>query len=160
VRAEIDALGPDPDPDALASLPFLSAACHEALRQSAPVVDAARITRRPFELAGYTIPAGEAIRPSLSLLHARADLYPEPDRFRPERFLERQFSPFEFIPFGGGARRCLGAAFALHEMKVVLGTLLRGRRLRLADAAPVEEVRRGLLMGPRGGVPMMVEVSS
>ena len=160
VLEEIDALGPDPDPDAFASLPFLDAACHEALRLNPPVVDAARIARRPFDLAGYTIPAGEAIRPSLALLHARADLYPEPDRFRPERFLERQFSPFELIPFGGGARRCLGAAFALYEMKVVLGALLRGRRLRLADSGPLGEVRRGLLMGPRGGVPMILEAAS
>jgi cytochrome P450 family 110 len=157
VTAELDALGPDPDPDAFASLPFLEAACQEALRLNPPVVDAARIARRPFDLVGYTIPAGEAIRPSLSLLHACADLYPDPDRYRPDRFLERQFSPFEFIPFGGGARRCLGAAFAMYEMKVVLGTLLRGRRLRLAGAGTVEETRRGLLMGPRGGVPMIVE---
>ena len=121
------------------------------------MVDAARVARRPFELDGYTIPAGEALRPCLSLVHARPELYPEPDRYRPERFLERQFSPFEFIPFGGGARRCLGAAFALHEMKVVLGTVLGRYRLRLVDAVPLEEVRRGLLMGPRGGVPMVLE---
>jgi cytochrome P450 len=157
VMEEIDGLGPDPDPDAFASLPFLEAACHEALRMNPPVVDTARITRRPFDLAGYTIPAGEAIRPSLTLLHARPEIYPEPDRYRPERFLERQPSPFEFIPFGGGARRCLGASFAMYEMKVVLGTLLRGRRLRLASAEPEEEVRRGLLMGPKRGVPMILE---
>jgi cytochrome P450 len=155
--AEIEALGADPDPDAFAGLPFLEAACLEALRMSPPVVDTARITRRPFDLAGYTIPPGEAIRPSLTLLHARPDLYPDPDRFRPDRFLDFQPSPFELIPFGGGARRCLGAAFALHEMKVVVGTLLHAHRLRLADTRPAEQVRLGLLMGPGGGVPMILE---
>ena len=118
---------------------------------SPPVVDVAKTTLRPFDLGPYTIPTGESVRASPLLLHARADLYPEPERFRPTRFLDRRFSPFEFIPFGGGARRCLGAAFAMYEMKVVLGTLLRGRRLRLAGRGPVAETRRGLLMGPRGG---------
>jgi cytochrome P450 len=157
VQEEIAGLGKDPDPDAFASLPYLEAACLEGLRMHPPVVDVGRVTRKPFDLMGYTIPAGEGILPSPLLLHAREDLYPEPERFRPSRFLERKFSPFEYIPFGGGARRCLGAAFALYEMKVVLGTLLGAHRLRLASPAPIEHVRRGITMGPRGGVPMILE---
>lgn len=157
VRAEIEALGPDPDPDALAALPYLDAVCQETLRLHPPVVDVGRVVRRPFALGGYTIPAGESITASPLLLHGREDLYPDPARFRPERFLERKPSPFEFIPFGGGARRCLGAAFAMMEMKVALGTLLRGRRLRIASAAPLSHVRRGITLGPRGTVPMILE---
>jgi cytochrome P450 len=157
VLDEIDALGPDPDPHAFASLPFLEAVCHEVLRLYPPVVDPARIAKEPFDVAGYTIPAGEALRASLTLLHSRPELYPEPERFRPERFLERKYTQFEYIPFGGGARRCLGAAFAMYELKVLLGTLLGQNRLRLARAAPVVHVRRGLTMGPSGGVPMVLE---
>ncbi|WP_437618603.1 cytochrome P450 [Sorangium sp. So ce1151] len=157
ILAELDALGPAPRPEEIEALPYLEAACQEVLRLDPPVVDVARIVRRPFELAGYTIPAGEAVRPALPLVHARPDLYPEPERFRPERFLERQFSPFEYIPFGGGVRRCLGAAFAMVEMKVVLGTLLRGYRLRLATSSPIVPVRRGFTLGPSGDVPMILE---
>lgn len=157
VREELDGLGSDPDPDAFASLPYLEAACLEGLRLYPPVVDVGRVTRTPFDLMDYAIPAGEGIVPSPLLLHAREDLYPAPERFRPARFLERKFSPFEYIPFGGGSRRCLGAAFALYEMKVVLGTVLRAHRLRLASPGPIEHVRRGITMGPRGGVPMILE---
>jgi cytochrome P450 len=157
VRAEIDALGPEPDPEALAALPYLDAVCQETLRLCPPVVDVGRIVRRPFALGDYVIPAGEGISASPLLLHSREDLYPDPDRFRPERFLERKPSPFEFIAFGGGARRCLGAAFAMLEMKVTLGTLLRGCRLRLAPGAPTAHVRRGLTLGPQGSVPMIME---
>src|SRR5207253_10159857 len=104
----VDGLGGPPDPDAYASLPYLDAVCMEALRLYPPVVEPARVPRASFDLAGYLVPAGEAIRPSPMLLHAREHLYPEPDRLRPERFLERKFSMFEYVPFGGGARRCLG----------------------------------------------------
>jgi cytochrome P450 len=154
VLEEIDGLGHDPDPDSLASLPFLEAVCQEVLRLRPPVTAVARIAIVPFQLGRFTIPAGEGIRPSPLLLHARPDLYPEPDRFRPSRFLERKFSPFEYIPFGGGARRCLGAAFALYEMKVVLGTLLGKYRFRLESDKRAAHVRRGLTFGPRDGVPM------
>ncbi|WP_437731528.1 cytochrome P450 [Sorangium sp. So ce1335] len=154
---EIDALGPAPAPEALASLPYLEAVCLEALRIHPPVVDVARVVKRPFELKGYTIPAGEAVAASPLLVLGREDLYPSPERFQPSRFLERRFSPFEFIAFGGGARRCLGAAFAMVEMKVVLGTILGRYRLRLERNAPLRHVRRGLTMGPRGGVAMILE---
>jgi cytochrome P450 len=154
---EIDALGAEPAPDALASLPFLEATCFEALRMHPPVVEVGRTTQQPFPLGRYTVPAGEAIVPSPILLHAREDLYPNPDRFQPERFLSWKPSPFEFIPFGGGSKRCLGAAFAMYEMKVVLGTLLHENRLRLVSEAPIQYVRRGITMGPKGGVPMVLE---
>jgi cytochrome P450 family 110 len=154
--SEIDALGEDAEADALASLPYLEAVCLEALRMNPPVVDTGRSPREPFKLMGYTIPPGEGINASPLLLHMREDIYPEPERFRPERFLERKYSPFEFIPFGGGARRCLGAAFAMYEMKIAIGTILRRYRLRSAADKRIAFVRRGLTLGPRGGVPMMM----
>lgn len=157
VAQEIDALGPEPAPEALAALPYLDLVCKECLRLYPPVVDPARVVRTPFELLGYTIPAGEVLRASSALLHSRPELYPEPERFWPERFLERKYSPFEYIPFGGGARRCLGAAFAMYELKVVVATILRGHRLRLLGTGPVAHARRALSLGPRGGIAMVVE---
>ncbi|MCT9813181.1 cytochrome P450 [Acidovorax sp. Be4] len=157
VAQEIEALGPEPAPEALAALPYLDLVCKECLRLYPPVVDPARVVRAPFELLGYTIPAGEVLRASSALLHSRPELYPEPQRFWPERFLERKYSPFEYIPFGGGARRCLGAAFAMYELKVVVATILHSHRLRLLDTGPVAHARRALSLGPRGGIAMVVE---
>lgn len=157
VAQEIEALGPEPAPEALAALPYLEVVCKECLRLYPPVVDPARIVREPFELLGYTLPPGEVLRASSALLHSRPELYPEPERFWPERFLERKYSPFEYIPFGGGARRCLGAAFAMYELKVVVATILRGHRLRLLSTEPVAHARRALSLGPRGGIAMVVK---
>jgi cytochrome P450 len=157
ILAELEPLGPHADANALTTLPYLDCVCQETLRLYPPVVDPARITRAPFELAGYVIPAGEAIRPSPVILHTRPDLYPSPLSFLPERFLDRKFSPFEFAPFGGGARRCLGASLAVYEMKIVLGTILAAQRLRLASTRYIAHVRRGLTLGPEGGVPFVCE---
>ena len=76
--------------------------------------------KAPFEVGGYTLPAGVAVVPSIHLIHTRADVYPDPLAFRPERFLEQPAGTYTWIPFGGGVRRCLGASFALFEMKWVL----------------------------------------
>jgi cytochrome P450 len=154
---DIDALGPRPEPDALAALPYLDAVCQETLRIQPVVTEFGRLLRKPLDIMGRTVPAGTAVAASVLLVHAREDLYPEPHRFRPARFLERTYSQFEFIPFGGGGRRCIGAAFAMYEMKIVLATLLSARRLRLASNAPVRAVRRGVTNGPKGGVPMILE---
>ena len=158
VAQEIDDLGPEPAPEALAALPYLEVVCKECLRLYPPVVDPARVVvREPFALLDYTIPVGEVLRASSALLHSRPELYPEPERFRPERFLERKYSAFEYIPFGGGARRCLGAAFAMYELKIVAATIVRAYRLRLLSTEPVVHARRALSLGPRGGIAMIVQ---
>jgi cytochrome P450 len=154
---EVDALGRDPEPDALAGLPFLDAVCNETLRLNPVVAEVVRLLREPFELRGYTLPAGAALAASISLVHEREEVFPDPRSFRPARFLGRKYSPFEFIPFGGGARRCLGAAFAGYEIRVVLATLLRDNVLRLASNTPVRPHRRGVTMGPEGGVPLVFD---
>ena len=82
------------------------------------------------------------------LTHHREDIYSNPDEFRPERFLERRYSPFEYLPFGGGIRRCIGMAFAQFEMKLVISGILSSFELALADARSVKVVRRGLTSGP------------
>jgi cytochrome P450 len=115
-----------------------------------------RQLKEPFELMGYRFAAGTSLFPSIYLTHQRSDIYPEPKKFIPERFIERQFSPYEFLPFGGGNRRCLGYAFALFEMKLVLTTILSQNKLELLDNRPLKSVRRGITFTPAGGVRMKV----
>lgn len=157
VLAEINELGPNPEPDAIAALPYLDAVCQETLRIHPIVNDIPRMLKRPVEVVGYEVPAGVGLSASVPLVHRRADLYPEPERFRPSRFLERKFSPFEFLPFGGGARRCIGASFALYEMKIVLATVLSRHEFRLVSAVRVEPRSRGLTSGPENGIPMVYD---
>src|SRR5262249_31987850 len=132
LQTELTQLGSTPDPERLAQLPYLGAVCSEALRLY-PVLGTTlvRRLRLPFTLRGYQLPAGMAVAAALPLPHFDPALYPDSMRFRPERFLERKFTPFEYLPFGGGARRCVGAAFATYEMKIVLGSILARHRLAL-----------------------------
>jgi unspecific monooxygenase len=90
-------------------------------------------------------------------LHHREDLYPDSKQFKPERFIERQFSPYEFMPFGAGARRCIGYALAEFEMKLVLATVVSGYKLALADNKPEKAQRRGVTLVPAKGVRMKME---
>ncbi len=146
------------DPMEIARLPYLSAICSETLRiYPITFFPLARITQAPMELIGYQIPAGTLLSPCIYLTHHRPDIYPEPERFRPERFLEQQFSPYEYLPFGGGNRRCLGMAFALFEMKVVLAIMLSHYSFTLAEKRPLKPVRRGLTFVPSGGVRLSVK---
>lgn len=115
-----------------------------------------RLVTESVELLGKHIEAGAVITGSIYLLHQREDLYPEPKKFNPDRFLERQFSPYEYMPFGAGARRCIGATLAEFEMKLVLATILQQYQLELADSRPVKPQRRALTLGPAGGVKMMI----
>lgn len=155
-QAEIDALGPDPEPEAIAKLEYLDAVCKEAMRLYPVVTEVLRVLHAPLQLGATLVPAGVGVSASVMLVHQRPDLYPEPHAFRPERFLERRFSPFEYLPFGGGHRRCIGAAFASFEMKIVLGVALARHRLLLLDDDAPAPVRRNVTMAPGGGVPIRV----
>ncbi|MEZ4448409.1 MAG: cytochrome P450 [Nannocystaceae bacterium] len=161
LRAELDglgdAIGRDEGPEQIVALPYLNAVCNETLRLNPIVPDVVRVLRRPLELGRYTLPAGTPVCPAAALVHQRPDLYPDPDAWRPERFLERKFSPFEFIPFGGGHRRCIGAAFALYEMKLVLAVFVQTGRFRLGSDDPLKPVRRNITMAPEGGVELIYE---
>lgn len=156
LRDELSALGPSPAPDALAKSPYLEAVCQETLRMYPPVPMVTRKLAKPLTLRGYTLPEGSAVGVGMFMTHHRAALYPEPLRFRPERFLERTYNAFEWMPFGGGARRCLGAAFAMYEMKVVLATLLSAARFTLAEPKPVGRNFRIGTFGPATGVRMTI----
>lgn len=161
---ELDSLGENPDPNAILrrqsppeASPYLSAVCSETLRLY-PVVMLAlnRLVKCPLEVMGYQLNPGTVVIPCIYLTHHREDLYPQSKQFKPERFLERQFTPSEYLPFGGGNRRCIGMAFALFEMKVVLATVLSRWQMELADSKPVQPARKGALLGPGGGIQMIV----
>ncbi|MEH2236429.1 cytochrome P450 [Nostoc sp.] len=154
---ELDSLGENPDPNAILRLPYLSAVCSETQRLY-PVVMLAlnRLVKSPLEIMGYQLNPGTLVIPCIYLTHHREDLYPQSKQFKPERFLERQFTPSEYLPFGGGNRRCIGMAFALFEMKVILATVLSRWQMELADSKPVQPVRKGFLLSPGDGVQMVV----
>ena len=153
--AELDSLGENPDPMTIFRLPYLSAVCQETLRiYPVGMLTFPREVISPVELMGHHLEPGTVVVGSIYLTHRREDLYPEPLQFKPERFLERQFSPYEYLPFGGGSRRCIGMALAQLEMKLVLATILRDFDLELAEKKPVQPKRRGVTLGPAGGVRM------
>jgi cytochrome P450 len=156
VLAELATLGRDPDPEAIARLEYLDAVCKESMRLYPVVTEVLRVLRAPLRLGAIEIPAGIGVSASILLVHRRESLYPDAEAFVPERFLERRFSPFEYLPFGGGHRRCIGAAFASFEMKIVLGVALSRYRIGLLDEEPARPVRRNVTMAPSGGVPIRV----
>ena len=133
---------------------YLDAVVKESLRIRPVIPGVGRVVRgAPFRLGDYEIPEGFEINPSIRVIHRRADLYPEPHTFRPERFLgPNPPDTYTWIPFGGGTRRCLGASFALVEMRVVLRRVLERAALRPAGAALEEPTFRGITVAPRGGV--------
>lgn len=156
--SELRALGPTPTVEQLDALPYLEAVCQETLR-CYPIAPAPspRKLLRPLELMGRTLPVGTGVAAAIGVAHFREETYPEPLRFRPERFLERKYSPFEYLPFGGGARRCLGAAMAAYELRLVLGTLVGRFRLRLASPKVDRGKIRAANVGPAHGVKMVVQ---
>jgi cytochrome P450 len=155
--AELDSLGPEPHPDKMAELPYLNAVCNEALRTTTTVPAASRMpVKKAMQIQGYDIEPGMYLSPNIYLAHHNPAVYPDPFAFRPERFLEREYSPYEFLPFGGGARRCLGMALSYFEMRLVLGTLLKELRFRpvLPEVAPHH--LRGMVLVPKDGGMMHV----
>jgi cytochrome P450 family 110 len=144
--------------EALAKLEYLDAVIKEVLRfRPIMAFGGTRVLQAPWRLRDWEIPAGAAVANALSMVHRRPDLYPEPHEFRPERFLGRRPDPYEWTPFGGGVRRCLGMAFALYEMKIVLAGLLSTVELELADPGPVRAVTRGFFIAPAKGLRVCVK---
>jgi cytochrome P450 len=155
VRAELASLPRDVHPDGYTKLPYLDAVCNETLRIYPPVTDLYRKLRAPLRIGAHTVPAGTGVAVFTAMIHAREDLFPEPMRFRPERFAERSFSPFEFLPYGAGPRRCIGVAFAHQALQIVVASILR--RYELALETPDEPaVRQGVGLGPKHGVRMRI----
>jgi cytochrome P450 family 135 len=127
---------------------YMDAVIKETLRLCPPVPIVVRRLLEPMRLGGHTIPAGATVAPCVYLVHRRREIYPQPERFLPERFLERPAGTYTWIPFGGGVRRCLAASFALLEMKRVLQTVLREVELRPVERRSERVARSSIAFVP------------
>lgn len=154
---ELDTLNDSPDSMTIYQLPYLTAVCNEILRINPMIMFSfPRVVQEAVELLGHQLEPGTVLLPNIYLTHQREDLYPEPKLFKPERFLEKQFSSYEFLPFGGGARSCIGQALAQFEIKLVLATILSNYQLTLVDNRPERPQRRGFTLSPASGVKMLI----
>ena len=132
---------------------YIDAVVQESQRIRPVITYVMRTLQAPMTVAGHDVPAGATLGTSITLMHRRADLFPDPLAFRPERFVESKPETYSWVPFGGGVRRCLGAAFASFEMRQVLGVVLSRRALQAADPRPERYRRRGITFVPgRGAV--------
>jgi cytochrome P450 family 110 len=157
LRKELDELGENPDPMTIVKLPYLNAVCQETLRiYPVALITFPRVVLRSFEVMGHKFGAETWLAPCIYLTHHREDLYPEPKKFKPERFLERQYSPYEFYPFGGGNRRCLGMALAMYELKLATATIVSELDLELPDDRPIKPVRRGVTLAPSNNLRLSI----
>jgi len=136
--------------------PYLTALCREVLRIHPVIPVVARKVRVPVTIGGKTYDVGTIVAPCIYLTHHRPDLYPEPDTFRPERFLERTYTASEYYPFGGGARKCLGMGLAMMEMAIVLCVVTRRLDLELLHAEKLAPQRRSVTVAPSLGTPLRV----
>ncbi len=152
-REEADAAGEDPDPGALR---YLDAVVNETMRLRPAVPNVARELQAPMRIAGKELPRGVAIAPCIYLVHRRPDLWPEPEKFDPARFLDSRPSPYAFLPFGGGVWRCLGAAFATYQMKLVLAEILRAVELVPHPGYSARPIRSSIAIAPSEGMPAMI----
>ncbi len=141
-----------------AELPLVDAICREALRLNPVVPLVGRVLQRPLRIAGYDLAEGTPLVCSIYLAQRRPEAYPNPTRFDPSRFLGKKPSPTEFFPFGGGVRRCIGMAFALYEMKIVLARIFERSKLKLAARGPIREERRSITLVPSDG--LLVELAA
>jgi cytochrome P450 len=151
--AEVEAAGPDLG----GRLDYLDATIKEVLRIRPVIPAVGRRLAAPLTLGRYTLPTGMVVVPNAYLTQHDPALFPEPESFRPERFLDAKPDPYAWYPFGGGARRCLGMAFALHEMKMVLATLLRRVRLEKARPGPARPTVRGISCAPADGTEVVLK---
>lgn len=146
--------GGAPEPEHMPKLEYLDMVIRETQRVHSILPLVVRKLQRPMTIGGADLPAGVMVAPAIPLLHMRRDIWGDPENFRPERFAEKRPTPFEFLPFGGGVRRCIGAAFAQYEMKIVLARILWRTTLRAARPVPLKTVRRGITLGPDHGMPV------
>ncbi len=154
---ELNSLGENPDPVDIVALPYLNAVCNESLRiWPSALFTFRRLVEYPIEIMGYELVPETVLVGNIYSTHQREDLYPEPKQFKPERFLEKKFSPYEFLPFGGGARNCIAGAFALFQMKLVLATILSRYQLALVNKQPERQRLVGDQCHPKSGVKMIM----
>ncbi|HEX3042113.1 MAG TPA: cytochrome P450 [Solirubrobacterales bacterium] len=136
---------------------YLGATVKETLRARPVIVDVARKLKAPARVGEWELPAGQFVLPAIAALHYREDLFPAPEEFRPERFLDGKADNYAWIPFGGGVRRCIGAAFAEYEMRLILREFVERAELRAVDEKP-EPVRvRNITLAPAKGTRVVLD---
>ena len=140
--------GPRPSAAVLADLTYLGAICNESLRLHPVVPIVPRLAVKAFSFRGQALEAGQAVALATTLLHRHEPEWAEPHTWKPERFLTEKFGPFVFAPFGGGARRCIGAAFGAYQMRMVLGTFFAGAHYEPIAEPPPRRTLGGITMGP------------
>jgi cytochrome P450 len=155
LRDELTAAAPL-TPEKIGKLELLDAVVRESLRLNPVIPIVGRILKKPARVGRFDLPAGVGVLCSIYLAQRRPSLYPNPELFDPDRFSRKKFSPNELFPFGGGIRRCIGMAFALYEMKMVLATMLSRTHLRLASRKPIRVVRRSITLAPSEGLRIRV----
>jgi len=136
---------------------YLEATVKETLRVRPVILDVARKLTAPAAIGAYELPAGSFVVPAIAGLHYREDLFPQPQEFRPERFLDGKVDNYAWIPFGGGIRRCVGAAFAEFEMRTILREIVSRADLRAPDPAPEKVKIRNITMTPQHGTRVVLE---
>lgn len=159
LRSELEHLPTDIDPVQLSQQPYLTAVCKEALRvYPIALISQPRKVKQTIKLKGYEFEPGTVLVPCIYLAHRRTQTYPEADQFRPERFLNCKLSLYEYFPFGGGNRSCIGMALALFEMKLILATLMR--YYQFTPTRPIQPIhrpaRRGITFVPPGNLQLRV----
>lgn len=138
---------------------YLDAIAKETLRIRPVIFDVGRVLTQPVELAGYHLPAGVMVAPGIGLVHSSAEQYPDPDRFDPDRMLGATPGPTTWLPFGGGNRRCLGATFAMAEIRIVLREVLRRVELRTCTAKGERQKVKHVVLVPQGGARICVRAT-
>ena len=136
---------------------YLAATVKETLRARPVIVDVGRKLTAPATIGGHQLRAGSFVLAAIAALHYREDTFPEPEAFRPERFLEAKTDNYAWIPFGGGVRRCIGAAFAEYEMRTILREFVERADLRPADPAPEKVKIRNITLVPAKGARVVLE---
>jgi cytochrome P450 len=149
--------GDAPTAEQLQDLPLLDHVVKESMRLLPSIPMSGRVAAQPVEMGPYLVPQGAEIIFSAYHTHHQADLYPEPERFLPSRWEQIHPSPYEYLPFGAGKRMCIGASFALFEIKIALAMILQRYRLQVAPGAKIDHLITGrLTLLPKHGMPMRI----
>ena len=141
----------------LSSLKYLDGVVKETLRLLPVIPMVGRVLQEPMMIGDYMLPKGVSAVPCIYLAHRRPEVYPEPEKFIPERFMKKPPGPYEFFPFGGGIRRCVGAAFALYEMKIWIAQVFSKLELQLEPSYVAKVRRRSITLTPEKGVLVQVQ---
>jgi cytochrome P450 len=154
IRAEIDRVRGDRalSVDDIPKLEYLDATIKESMRLLPIISLIGRRLQKPLRIGGWDLERGDGAVGCIHLTHRNPAIWPDPERFDPDRFLVRKPTAYEWFPFGGGTRRCVGMAFAMYEMRIVLAEMFSRCDLSAIDADDVVPVRRGITLAPRGGV--------